>query len=73
MFFSLDSWELALLIFAVIGAASAVGVVAGRYARRSPDAYREPIGVLQMGVSREDPALRPRLVERMLPICSRSA
>ncbi len=47
MFFSLTSWQLALLIFAVIGGASALGVVAGRYARRSPDAYREPIGVLQ--------------------------
>ena len=47
MFFSLTSWELALLIFAVIGGASALGVVAGRYARRSSDAYREPIGVLQ--------------------------
>lgn len=47
MFFSLSSWQLALLIFAVIGGASALGVVAGRYARRSPDAYREPIGVLQ--------------------------
>jgi hypothetical protein len=47
VFFSLSSWELALLIFAVIGGASALGVVAGRYARRSPDAYREPIGVLQ--------------------------
>jgi hypothetical protein len=47
VFFSLTSWQLALLIFAVIGGASALGVVAGRYARRSPDAYREPIGVLQ--------------------------
>jgi len=47
VFFSLTSWQLALLIFAVIGGASALGVVAGRYARRSSDAYREPIGVLQ--------------------------
>ena len=47
MFFSLSSWELGLLIFAVIGGAAAVGVVVGRYARRQPDAYREPIGVLQ--------------------------
>jgi hypothetical protein len=47
LFFSLDSWELGLLIFAVIGGATAVGVVVGRYARRQPDAYREPIGVLQ--------------------------
>ena len=48
MFFSLEKLGVrTLLIFAVIGAASALGVVAGRYARRSPDTYREPIGVLQ--------------------------
>jgi hypothetical protein len=47
VFYSLSSWELGVLIFAVIGGASAVGVVAGRYARRQPDSYREPIGVLQ--------------------------
>jgi hypothetical protein len=47
VFFSLESWQLWLVIFAVIGGASAVGVLAGRYARRHPDAYREPIGVLQ--------------------------
>jgi hypothetical protein len=47
LFFSLDSWELGVLIFAVIGGTAAVGVLAGRYARRQPDAYREPIGVLQ--------------------------
>jgi hypothetical protein len=47
VFYSLSSWELGLLIFAVIGGAAAVGVVVGRYARRQPDSYREPIGVLQ--------------------------
>jgi hypothetical protein len=47
LFFSLDSWELGLMIFAVIGGTAAAGVLAGRYARRHPDAYREPIGVLQ--------------------------
>jgi hypothetical protein len=47
VFYSLSSWELGILIFAVIGGASAVGVVVGRYARRQPDSYREPIGVLQ--------------------------
>lgn len=46
MFFSLSSWELGLLVFAVIGGASAVGVLAGRYLRRH-DIYREPIGALQ--------------------------
>jgi len=47
VFFRLDSWELGLLIFAVIGGAAAVGVLAGRYARRHGDSYREPIGALQ--------------------------
>jgi hypothetical protein len=46
MFFSLSSWELGLLVFAVIGGASALGVLAGRYLRRH-DHYREPIGALQ--------------------------
>ncbi len=47
MFFRLSSWELGLLIFAVIGGASALGVLAGRYMRVHSDRYREPIGVLQ--------------------------
>lgn len=47
MFFSLDSWELALLIFAVIGGATTLGALAGRFARRHSDHYREPLGVLQ--------------------------
>lgn len=47
MFYSLSSWQLGILIFAVIGGASVLGVVLGRYARRQPDSYREPIGVLQ--------------------------
>ena len=47
MFYSLSSWALGILIFAVIGGASAIGVLAGRYVRRDGDAYREPIGVLQ--------------------------
>ena len=46
MFFSLSSWELGLLIFAVIGGASALGIAVGRYLRQS-DHYREPIGTLQ--------------------------
>lgn len=47
MFFSLSSWQLGILIFAVIGGASVVGVLLGRYARRDADSYRETIGVLQ--------------------------
>jgi len=46
VFFSLSSWELGLLIFAVIGGASALGIAVGRYLRQS-DHYREPIGTLQ--------------------------
>jgi hypothetical protein len=46
VFFSLSSWELGLLIFAAVGGAAALGVLAGRYLRRH-DTYREPIGALQ--------------------------
>jgi hypothetical protein len=47
LFFSLSSWELGILIFTVIGGASALGVLLGRYARHQSHPYREPIGVLQ--------------------------
>lgn len=47
MFYSLSSWALGILIFAVIGGASAVGVLVGRYLRQHRDSYREPIGALQ--------------------------
>lgn len=47
MFFSLSSWELGLLVFAVVGGAAAVGVLAGRYLRRHTERYREPVGALQ--------------------------
>ena len=47
MFFSLSSWELGLLVFAVVGGSAGLGVLAGRYLRRHSEAYREPIGALQ--------------------------
>ncbi|HJR94685.1 MAG TPA: hypothetical protein VJ807_04565 [Gaiellaceae bacterium] len=47
MLFSLSSWELGLLIFAVVGGAPVLGVLAGRHLRARSDGYREPIGVLQ--------------------------
>jgi hypothetical protein len=47
VFFTLSSWELGLLIFAVIGGASALGIAAGRYLRRHSETYGEPIGALQ--------------------------
>jgi len=47
VFFSLRSWELALIIFAVVGGAAAAGFAAGVYLRRHSDKYREPFGVIQ--------------------------
>ena len=47
MFFSLASWELALLILAVIVAATLVGYLSGRYLRKHQEMLREPFGVLQ--------------------------
>jgi hypothetical protein len=47
VFFSLNSWELGLLVFAVIGGVSALGTLAGRYLQRHSESYREPIGALQ--------------------------
>lgn len=47
MFFSLPSWAVALLVFAVVGGACVLGAGLGRYLRRHTDVLREPIGVLQ--------------------------
>jgi hypothetical protein len=47
MFFSLSSWQLALIIIAVIGAATAAGHTAGKYLREHSETLREPFGVLQ--------------------------
>jgi hypothetical protein len=47
VFFRLDSWALWLIVFAIIGGASAAGVLAGRYLRRHSETYREPFGALQ--------------------------
>jgi hypothetical protein len=47
VFFSLDSWELGLVVFGVVGGAAALGVLAGRRLRRHSDTYREPFGALQ--------------------------
>ncbi len=47
MFFTLSSWELGLLIFAVVGGAAALGIAAGRYLRRHSETHREPIAALQ--------------------------
>jgi len=47
VFFSLPSWELALLILAIVGGATLAGYVAGRYLRGHREMLREPFGVLQ--------------------------
>jgi hypothetical protein len=47
VFFSLSSWALALIVVAIVGGVTAVGVVGGRYLRKHSDALREPFGVLQ--------------------------
>jgi hypothetical protein len=47
VFFSLSSWELALMIFAVVGAATAGGVLVGRALRKHHETLREPFSVLQ--------------------------
>ena len=47
VFFSLSSWELGVLIFAVVGGACVVGVLTGRFLRANSERHREPIGALQ--------------------------
>jgi hypothetical protein len=47
MFFRLSSWELALILFAVVVGGTALGVGIGRYLRRHSEVLREPFGVLQ--------------------------
>lgn len=47
MFFRLSSFELALILFAVVAATTASGVLIGRYLRRHSESVREPFGVLQ--------------------------
>src|SRR3954470_24630450 len=47
MFFSLPSWALALILFAVVGTATAAGYAVGYYLREHEAKVREPFGVLQ--------------------------
>jgi hypothetical protein len=47
VFFRLSSWELALIILAVVGTATFAGFVIGRYLRDHSATLREPFGVLQ--------------------------
>src|SRR4029453_18311988 len=47
MFFSLPSWAVALILFAVMGAATVAGYATGHYLREHEAKLREPFGVLQ--------------------------
>jgi hypothetical protein len=47
MFFSVPSWALALIVFAIIGTATAAGYLSGHYLREHEAKLREPYGVLQ--------------------------
>ena len=47
MFFSLATWEVVLIVFAVLGAATAAGYATGYYLREHQETVREPFGVLQ--------------------------
>ena len=46
-FFSLSSWALALIIFAVVATVAGAGVLLGRHLREHHETLREPFGVLQ--------------------------
>jgi hypothetical protein len=47
MFFSLASWELALIILAIVGSATLGGYLVGKRLRHQHQVLREPFGVLQ--------------------------
>src|SRR3982751_5738459 len=47
MFFSLSSWAVGLVLFAVVGTATVAGYAAGCYLREHEAKVREPFGVLQ--------------------------
>jgi hypothetical protein len=47
VFYSLDSWELAAILLAIVGGATLAGFVGGRYLREHSASLREPYGVLQ--------------------------
>jgi len=50
LFFRLSSWELALIVFAIVVGGTALGVGIGRSLRKHHDTLREPFGVLQAAV-----------------------
>ena len=50
LFFQLSTWLLALLIFLVLAAATAVGLLAGRALRGRSEDLREPFSVMQAAI-----------------------
>jgi hypothetical protein len=47
VFFRLSSWELGLILFAVVFGTTGLGLVLGHYLRHRSEHLREPLGVLQ--------------------------
>jgi hypothetical protein len=47
VFFSLTTWQLTLIILALVGAATMAGHAGGKYLRKHSGTLREPFGVLQ--------------------------
>ena len=47
MFFTLSSWQLALLLAVILFGATAIGLLVGRSLRQHSDTLREPFGVVQ--------------------------
>src|SRR5215212_8484409 len=47
MFFRLSSWELGLIVLAIVLGTTAIGLVLGRSLRHRSEHLREPVGVLQ--------------------------
>jgi hypothetical protein len=47
MFFSLSSWQLALVLAGIMFGATAIGLVAGRSLSRHAETLREPLGIVQ--------------------------
>ena len=47
MFFTLSSWAVVLIVFAIVGGGALVGIAVGRYLRRHSEMLKEPVGVLQ--------------------------
>jgi hypothetical protein len=47
VFFTLSSWVVVLIVFAIVGGGALVGIAVGRYLRRHSEMLKEPVGVLQ--------------------------